>query len=496
MCGAYDDAASEREEGTMHKVWSGRQAAGRIRRTFLAASGVLAALAIVAGMKALAAEVAGAPGAGGGAESERSPCFTIIARSPVRSISEYYVHIRREGRATRGAANEQTSVEMRTGDGGTRVGWLPSILPNYYSGGGELTERQLRALGKIADGEYLLAVTSGGKRISNVTRLKVDSRFEVTKEPAVRLVSLPTVLGSEFPQVEYIVTGPMPEDKRLTEWDGRDVATEPTDLIRYPVLIIDGVATRVRGRFGTGNTRARPGERYEDIIRLSEYLKEPSGNAQYRVKAKLLEYESAEVTVPADGRLEEEWDRKSATVAERPAPMPLLTGKVIGPDGKPAAGYEVGIGARGNMHFGETAGPDGSYRFVNVPPGVYRVGTNPPGSAVPSMGISGVEVQEGKQTVQDLNMGKYTLSGTITFSDGTPGAGIELRATFESEDGRIEFENIATTDAKGRYEFKTPAGVVTYIEPYVDEHTERARPKSGMKAGEGDVDFILYRKGG
>jgi len=380
-------------------------------------------------------------------------------------------------------------MEMRSADNRTRIAFGIPLVSGGGFGDSCLTQQQIRTIGEVADGEYLVAVTDSGKRVSNVARFKVDSKFDPAKEPTVRLIPVAMPPGRAMPLVGYIVTGPTPEDKRLTD------GVRSLDIIRHPVLIIDGVERKVRVIKDVGMTRARPGERYMSIIGLAEYLTEPSPKGSYSVQAKMLEYQSATVTVPADGSLEREWDEMSSTAADRRAAKPLLSGKVTGPDGRPAAGYEVSILGEGGANFGEKTKADGSYGFVNVPEGPYQLSANPPGTGSPAVILETVMLEPGKTAIEDLSFeGRYSLNGTITFEDGTAAAGLEVAATFSSEDRRMTYSGLAKTDAKGRYEIKSPFEMVSYVEPYVDASTERAEPRRGMRASAGTVDFVLRRK--
>ena len=77
-----------------------------------------------------------------------------------------------------------------------------------------LTRQQIRWIGNIEDGVYLVAINVNGVRYSNVAELTIDSNADLSSEPTLQLLPLP--LG-----VLMLAVCPWhPADRRLSSLPG------------------------------------------------------------------------------------------------------------------------------------------------------------------------------------------------------------------------------------------------------------------------------------
>ncbi|MHC4714579.1 MAG: M56 family metallopeptidase [Planctomycetota bacterium] len=280
--------------------------------------------------------------------------ITLLPASPIVSIEDFQCTWTMRPTLKGGLEAVDAEIEIRTADNSRQV------VAGVRLTGATFDKRQLRLIGELPDGDYLLAVTVDGVRASNVAPLKIDSSFDFRTEPVLKLVPLPLAPGRELPYVGLVATGRDPIDLALTNL----AASRPT-------LVVDGVERRVTQITVVGMPVAplKPGKRRLTIVDLSPY--EPAiAPGGHTVSAKVLTYQSAPVTIPADDSLERAWDAATPSVARTAPAAALLSGRVVRPDGKAAAGYEVGIsGEKGR--FRETCDDTGRYGFVNVPAGSF-----------------------------------------------------------------------------------------------------------------------------
>jgi hypothetical protein len=143
--------------------------------------------------------------------------------------------------------------------------------------------------------------------------------------------------------------------------------------------------------------------------------------------------------------------------------MPLLRGSVIGPDGKPAAGWEMNLAVNGKT-YQVPCDKNGAYQFAGIPAGEYSLSMNPPGTGQPEASIETMTLHDGKTVVQDFNLAAaFTLSGTVTYRNGAPAVARSVAVTCKSPDDHIEYDNSVDIDAQGRYSVGLPFNNVSDV---------------------------------
>ena len=446
-----------------------------------------AAKAEVPGEAAVETDSPGAPAAAAKDPTQGTAVrVALLPKSPLRSIREYrhFLRITVPPAAPplyKPARLPACDFEIRSERLPTRVARIP--YGGYFRQQGEPGESDRRRIGDLRDGDYLVALCVGQTRLSNVARLHIDSALDATKQPALELVPLPPASDGTLPYVGLVATGREQVDPAFTNM-----------AAAFPALLVDGVERpAVKAVAWTGPVGPlQPGQRDVRFIDLSNYGLVIAPEKTHRVQARVGRYESSEVTVPATGALGKEWDEKTARLPFLRQPRVTLCGKVIGPAGQPAAGYEVGLSAPGGGRFRERCDEKGQYDFVNVPAGEYQLNANPPAKGQPIVNIHKVQIRADTTLVQDLSLeAKFGFSGKVVYEDGAPAAGAEVMATWPSPDGTAEFGNFATVGPDGRYTLGAPYPEASYVG--ISMTGPHPDPKRGVKDGRTDVDFVMPR---
>lgn len=184
-------------------------------------------------------------------------------------------------------------------------------------------------------------------------------------------------------------------------------------------------------------------------------------------------------------------DRKTMTVTDGAA----IFGRVLQPDGKPAANVEVGVithSRRSGTTFPEMVigtREDGTFAITNVPAGrilyVY-----PKMESLAPLGFAGTpEPLETKDDGQEVHIGdlklqpSYTLRGKVVLSDGAA-VGKEMRVTIGSDE--IMDTQMVTLAPDGTFEFKGLAKGVYMVMPGVRNY----------QLADGDTGEVLVDRDG
>lgn len=416
--------------------------------------------------------------------AEGAAWVAILVRSPIRSLGGYHHalkgSIRRPRRRPIGLPPlPECDLEIRTERNPTTVVRVPHA--GYFRENGEPDEAVRRRMGDVPDGDYLVALCAGDRRISNVARLRIDASFNAGEEPGLRLMPLPPAPGEGLRYVGLIATGRNPVDPAFTNF-----------AAAFPILIVDGTERRVTSMTWVGPVGPlQPGQRELRLIDLTRYEPPIDPAAGHKVAARVATYESTPVRISPRDALGRRWDRMTGRLPSVPPPRVVLRGTVTGPSGKPAAGYEVILTSRtSRTRFRERTGNDGTYAFVNVPGGTYRLSANPPGKGQPALNLEAVPVEESRPVVRDLSLErKYRISGKVTYADGTPAVGREVMTTWGSADGAAMFEDFAVVGADGRWSVAAPFETATCVG--LSGTGRQPRPHHDVKAGRNDIDFVL-----
>jgi len=198
----------------------------------------------------------------------------------------------------------------------------------------------------------------------------------------------------------------------------------------------------------------------------------------YSVSASLSGYEpSAIATVVIDN----DSHRQDFTLARSAALPPELSGSVLDLNSRlPIVGAAITVlGANGAVVASGATGAGGLYSFNTIPAGTYTVMASADGYQ--SVTRSGVVLRNGAVTRVPFYMINLmgTLSGTVSFTDGTLVPGVTIRV-----DGSAM---TTVTDANGHYLFALPAAAHTVTEE-ADGQSKSATVIAGETAV---VDFLL-----
>jgi len=442
----------------------------RLTRTPVAALTLLCT-----GLASLAAPSADEP-------SKRAIWVALLARSPISSLSAYH-HTLRVVRPTAEpprycpAPLPLCDVEFRRAADQSPAARVP--YTDHFRRHGELNESDRHRIGNLANGDYLVALCAGDRRISNVARLRIDSTHDPANERPLRLEVIEPAPGCPVRYLGVRGTGPTPRDNDFG-----------TLAVHAPALVVDGAKRRVTETSGSFFPLS-PGQQAESIVDLAVYEPRIDMGRPHTLKAVFGTYESDIVRLSVKARLAQTWDRATPDLPPVPEPAVALQGTVTGPDGRPAAGYEVAL-SHAQARFREQCDAQGRYRFGNVPPGLYALHANPPGKGQPIVGIEDVRIETGKTCQRHLSLErKFSISGTVIYADGTPAAGVEVSTTWRAADGHAEFQDFAPVDAQGHYHVGAPFALATYVG--VSTTGPHPPPYHNVMAGRNDIDFILSR---
>ena len=189
-------------------------------------------------------------------------------------------------------ATRRGELEIRTADQ-RRVARFPHNLviseepaPDVETirpGRRELDSDQLRRIGQLADGDYLLAWLVGGRRMSNVLRFRIKKDFDPRAEPLLRLVE--------------IEPGPQENSPLVVVRAYRHKPGDPAPLaseVAWATLNIDGRDYLRMNRAWSGpDEPLSVGGCYAYILRLSDYMQPPRSVKPHRLFAKAGPQEAA-----------------------------------------------------------------------------------------------------------------------------------------------------------------------------------------------------------
>src|SRR5215510_10591192 len=99
-----------------------------------------------------------------------------------------------------------------------------------------------------------------------------------------------------------------------------------------------------------------------------------------------------------------------------------INGRILGDDGRPAAGVEVSIRRISERRGSErtiTCDQEGSFRFTNLAPGVYVIQAEVPGYVVEGASVGSNVYRAGEQATIRLTKGGV-ITGRVTGETGEP----------------------------------------------------------------------------
>jgi len=438
---------------------------------------------------------------------EPSVWITLLALSPVRSPRELYLHHRTKSLTAAGARITSCQLEVRSAKDNLRMAKIDcenffyeyihkNKLLKWSGWRDNLNERQIRRIEPLDDGEYLLAIYVNGVRCSNVVKIRVDSKFDPGTEPTLRLVPFEVRPGQKLGYLGIQAIGPTPQDTKLTNM-----------ALSFPDLLVDGILRKVRIQAWSGPVYPlRPGQQHEEMLDLSHYEPAIDLRQEHTVKAIVGKYESPPVVIGFNGPLGQAWDEATATIKSRVSPAAALEGKVVGPDGKLAAHYEIRLvstekrSGEKRVWLTEYSRKDGKYDFPNVPPGEYKLYCHGVGATEPQLTIDQVQIGADKTVVKELSFERrYSFSGKVSDENGNPMPGMTVAARWEVMGGKTVFRDVGITDDNGRYTLAAPFEVATLVAiagPIGPDFIQPRRARLNVRAGSSDADFVLWTKTG
>jgi hypothetical protein len=412
--------------------------------------------------------------------------LTVLVKSPIRSLDEYR-HWMRTTPPSAAPLYKPVPIpacdfEVRRASDQQRVARIP-LDKRSFGGSDGLTRSAIRRIGRLNDGEYLVALSIGDMRCSNVSRLIIDSDYDATGEPTLSLVALESAPGGELPFLGIRAVGPTPQDPKLMN-----------DTIAFPKFVVDGVDRNLTMIKWIGPVAPlESGKVYTRILSLGRYSPTIEPRNKHTVKAIVGKYESAPIVIPADNILSQQWDKATKKLPPVALPSVVLEGKVTGLDGKAADGYQVALANQSGGGFRESTKSDGSYQFVNVPEDSYSLVCHLKGRGQPELVIENVQIRQGKKFVVDMSLHrKYILSGTVSREDGSAAANVGVWFTCEDRQSRANFNDYIATDANGRYELGGPFADVTYV-GVKGKRIKGKMPQ--LKPGRTRLDLVLNNNG-
>ncbi len=174
-----------------------------------------------------------------------------------------------------------------------------------------------------------------------------------------------------------------------------------------------------------------------------------------------------------------------------------LSGKVLGPDGKPFVGARIEVNRQGDLPEGAdpyfsppgnlASSSDGSFTQTGLLPGTYSLKATAEGAA----DSDPVEAEAGGPAVTLRLAQAFSISGTVRLRQGAGLGNVRVRAKLEGKENDNGWDNSTSTNREGRFEIRDlPAG--TY-EVLVEAGWGTGRPNlvpvtvKGVVAGTGDL---------
>jgi beta-lactamase regulating signal transducer with metallopeptidase domain len=403
--------------------------------------------------------------------------------------------------------------EIRTADNTRRMARLPynwrlspdQLLPDgkritggtHRTGRFRLDESQIRRVGAMEKGDYLLAWYVGGRRCSNVMRFRIDADHHPNALPLLELAEIETGPGRRLPVLVI----------RARRHAENDPAPRNSD-VAFATLNVDGQDRTVSSMGWSGRDEPmRVGEHYTYLLDLRSWTWDP----QLKQPAAPIDPDKPHVIFAKVGRdrvqqtppirltyartLGEAWDLATPKLAPAPSPEASisLSGAVVDLQGQPGRNYEVILVSADGVRFRETADGAGKYRFLRIPPGTYNLGCYPPGAGRPSLVMNGITIRADETVQVNLSFHRSIMTGVVTYADGKPGSNIDVELACKDPQSGAEFEDIATTDEQGRYTLASPFGSVTYV---MVNHARAGQPDPQLQAGENRVNYTLRMQNG
>jgi len=432
--------------------------------------------------------------------------ITLAPSEPtVKSLRE--LQVLAKVRSLNQEAGRSGEWEIRTTDNTRRVARLPyrwSIQPDQLLPDGkrilggrnrkgrfDLDESQLRRVGAMEKGDYLLAWYVAGQRCSNVMAFRIDPACDPGTLSLLELAEIETGPDRGLPVLVL-------RARRHAEKNPAPLASD----VAHATLNVDGRDRTLGSFLWTGpDGPLRVGDHYTYLLDLKWWTWDPKlkqaatpidPNKTHVIFAKVGRdkvQQTPPIRLTYARTLGEAWDLATPILApvSPPEASISLSGSVFDLQGKPGTNYEVTLAGGDGATFREKADAAGKYSFSRIPPGTYRLGCNPPAMGQPELAIGGIVIQAGKTTLKDVSLaGKFILAGRVTDGDGKPVPNMAVDLSCQDRQAGAEFMDTTQTDEQGRYRLASPLGTVTYV-GVNGRRINGDMPR--LSAGENAVDF-------
>ncbi len=187
-----------------------------------------------------------------------------------------------------------------------------------------------------------------------------------------------------------------------------------------------------------------------------------------------------------------------ATEAIQEVKQGALEGTITASNGNVAADYEIRLLGTKDSKFSELSNKEGNYRFSKVPAGLYRLVCSPKTKNHPRLVIEKVRIKENETVVENMSFeSRYTFSGRVSYENGQPAVGIDVRGIWRWMDSKMKFGVFVKTDERGRYTLGTPLKIAAWevnIGGFGTGFVGPRQPHRNVEPGRTDVDFVLKKK--
>ncbi|MBI5093506.1 MAG: carboxypeptidase regulatory-like domain-containing protein [Candidatus Hydrogenedentes bacterium] len=401
--------------------------------------------------------------------------FTVYVSSWVRRLpaADYQLEIRNSnGAVLRGKIAYRPRLERPGSE-------IVAVDPIRF------TEPQVRGLGNLEPGKYLMALMQDKKRVSNVAAVVVDPDY-TNKEGQVLTIFALEPPGNGVPALGIQATGVDPQGGPFTRF-----------AIDQAEVLIDGVERGPKGSVLDGSAGASPSGPYYALIRDIFNLEPPLAlAAQTSVKVRVGQVLSNTITLPATYPDARAWDAGTSRLDSTPTSPVQLAGAVIGVDGSTGAGYVLKLTVKTDeaaKSYTERADTSGQYAFRSIPPGRYTLHCAHEGAELETTDI---DIAEKETARLDINMERrYHFSGHVQDAQGNPVDNAKVSATWHDGDVAT-YRETAHSDAYGRYEVASPFSAVASVHAEKSGLTDATSPDGaekhqGVLTGRSDIDIIL-----
>jgi beta-lactamase regulating signal transducer with metallopeptidase domain len=213
---------------------------------------------------------------------------TLLPVSPIRSLADYR-HNQWVVPSSENVEIETCEFEIRASSDNRRIARFK--YNNYPLKGRRfgcrLQKDQIREIGTIANGTYRIALYVNGIRCSNIAELRIDSNADLSREPVLKLVFLPTEEGT--PILGMQARGPDPADPDF--W---------YTTTYYPDLFVDGTIRKLETiKYDGVDGVLQANAQTATILDLENCFPAIEPNKRHIIWATAGKYQSAPIVIPA-----------------------------------------------------------------------------------------------------------------------------------------------------------------------------------------------------